>query len=58
LEDFLISGLLGLNIDIGCFSSCQLKVLVKWYQSSTEKYEPNQGNDLVEILEMNGINLN
>jgi len=58
LEDFLIAGLLGLSIDTDGYSSYQLNVLAKWYQSGTEKYEPNQSNYLFEILEMNGIDLN
>lgn len=58
LEDFLIAGLLGLSIDTDGYSSYQLNVLAKWYQSGTEKYEPNQSNYLFEILEMNGIELN
>ena len=58
LEDFLIAGLLGLSIDTDGFSSYQLNVLAKWYQSGTEKYEPNQSNYLFEILEENGIDLN
>ena len=58
LEDFLVSGLLGLSIDTDGYSSYQLNVLAKWYQSGTEKYEPNQSNYLFEILEKNGIDLN
>ena len=53
-----IAGLLGLSIDTDGYSSYQLNVLAKWYQSGTEKYEPNQSNYLLEILEMNGIDLN
>lgn len=58
LEDFLLAGMLGLNIDADNYSSHQLNIIVKWYQSGIEKYEPQQSTYLFEILEENGIKIN
>lgn len=58
LEDFLLSGLLGLNIDTNDYTPHQLNVLSKWYQSGTEKYEPNNSLYLFSVLEKYGIQIN
>lgn len=58
LEDFLLSGLLGLNIDTNDYTTYQLNVLSKWYQSGTEKYEPKNSLYLFSVLEKNGIQIN
>jgi hypothetical protein len=55
LEDFLIAGLLGLPIDAEGYTSHQINMIEKWYQSGIEKYDPNQSNTLFKILEKNGI---
>ncbi|MEC4003598.1 hypothetical protein OX283_002915 [Flavobacterium sp. SUN052] len=57
LEDFLLSGLLGLNIDTNDYTIFQLNILSKWYQSGTEKYEPNHSLYLFSILEKNSIQI-
>ncbi|WP_269240036.1 hypothetical protein [Flavobacterium limnophilum] len=57
LEDFLLSGLLGLTIDTDGYTPYQLDVIEKWYQSGVEKYEPNHSIYLFEILEENEIQL-
>jgi hypothetical protein len=57
LEEFLMAGLLGLNIDTDGYTPYQMKSLVKWYQSGLEKYEPNQNLYLSSILEENGIKM-
>ena len=57
LEEFLMAGLLGLNTDTDGYTHYQLSVLVKWYQSGIEKYNPDQSNYLFEILEQNGIQI-
>jgi hypothetical protein len=57
LEDFLLSGLLGLNIDTNDYNAFQLNILSKWYQSGTEKYEPNHSIYLFTVLEKNGIQI-
>ena len=57
LEEFLMAGLLGLETDTDGYSSYQLCVLVKWYQSGIEQYNPNQSIYLFEILEENGIQI-
>lgn len=56
LEEFLLSGLLGLNIEeIDDYTSYQLNIISKWYQSGIEKYDPNQSTYLFEVLENIGI---
>ena len=57
LEEFLLAGLLGLSIDTDGYTLFQLNVIVKWYQSGTEKYDPNQTNYLKSILEKEGIEI-
>ncbi len=57
LEDFLLAGLLGLSIDTDGYTSHQLNIIAKWYQSGIEKYDPNQSVYLSEILEEKGIRL-
>lgn len=58
LEDFLVSGLLGLSVDTKGYNSWQLTIIEEWYQSGTEKYDPNQSIYLSEILKTNGISIN
>jgi hypothetical protein len=55
LEDFLLAGLLGLPVDADGYTSHQIDLIEKWYQSGIEKYDPNQSISLFEILEKNGI---
>jgi len=57
LEDFLLAGLLGLNVDTDGYTTNQLNVLAKWYQSGTEKYDPNESIYLSNVLEEQGIQL-
>ena len=59
LEDFLLAGLLGLSIeDTNHYTSYQLNIIAKWYQSGVEKYDPNQSVYLFGILKENGIQIN
>ena len=59
LEDFLLAGLLGLRIDdTSKYTSYQLNIISKWYQSGVEKYDPSQSIYLSSILEESGIQLN
>jgi hypothetical protein len=57
LEDFLLAGLLGLSIDTDSYTSHQLNIIAKWYQSGVEKYDPNQSIYLFGILEEKGIHI-
>lgn len=57
LEDFLLAGLLGLSIDTEDYTSFQLNVIDKWYQSGIEKYNPDESVYLLAILEKNGIEI-
>ncbi|HQZ25942.1 MAG TPA: hypothetical protein PLD18_11645 [Flavobacterium sp.] len=56
LEEFLLSGLLGLDIEeISDYTAYQLNVISKWYQSGIEKYDPTHSIYLFEVLEDRGI---
>ena len=58
LEDFLLAGLLGLRFeDTKKYTSYQLNIISKWYQSGVEKYDPNQSVYLSSILEESGIQM-
>jgi hypothetical protein len=58
LEEFLLAGLLGLSIeDVDNYTSYQLNIIAKWYQSGVEKYDPSTSNYLFEILDTIGINM-
>jgi hypothetical protein len=58
LEDFLISGLVGLSVDTDGYTLDQISIIEEWYQSGIEQYDPNECNYLFEILEKNGISMN
>ena len=56
LEEFLLSGLLGLDIEeTDDYTSYQLNIILKWYQSGIEKYDPTHSIYLFEVLEDRGI---
>jgi len=56
LEEFLLAGLLGLNIEeTSDYSAFQLNIIAKWYQSGIEKYDPIHSTYLFELLENKGI---
>lgn len=56
LEEFLLAGLLGLSIeDIDNYTSHQLNMIAKWYQSGVEKYDPSHSSYLFDILKNIGI---
>jgi len=58
LEDFLLAGLLGLSIeDTNEYTSHQINIISKWYQSGVEKYDPSQSVYLSSILEEGGIQM-
>jgi hypothetical protein len=57
LEEFLLAGLLGLSIGTEGYTLFQLNVIEKWYQSGVEKYDPNQTNYLISILDKEGIEI-
>ena len=58
LEDFLLAGLLVLSIqDTDDYTSFQLNIIAKWYQSGVEKYDPTQSMYLFEVLEEIGIEI-
>ncbi|WP_278034997.1 hypothetical protein [Flavobacterium nitratireducens] len=55
LDEFLLAGLLGINVDTDGYNHYQISVLLKWYQSGIEQYDPKENNYLLDILEDNGI---
>ncbi len=55
LEEFLLAGMLGMNIDSEGYTAHQMNILQQWYQSGIEKYEPNESLYLLALLECNGI---
>ncbi len=55
LEEFLLAGMLGINIDVLDYTPYQMKRIAKWYQSGVEKYDPNESIYLMALLEKNGI---
>jgi len=57
LEDFLLAGMLGLSIDTEDYTSFQLHIILQWYQSGIEQYDPNHSSYLIELLERNGIEM-
>lgn len=57
LEDFLLAGMLGMDINSDDYNAFQIDVILKWYQSGVEKYNPNHSMYLLEILEENEIEI-
>jgi hypothetical protein len=57
LEDFLLAGMLGMDIDSDGYTGFQIDVIQKWYQSGVEKYNAIQSDYLLSILEQNGIEI-
>lgn len=57
LEDFLLAGMLGMNIDETGYTPFQLEVIQKWYQSGVEKYDVYSNRSLLSVLDENGIEL-
>jgi hypothetical protein len=57
LDDFLLAGMLGMDINSDGYNAFQIDVILKWYQSGVEKYNPNHSMYLLEILEENDIEI-
>ena len=55
LEEFLLAGMLGMDIDASDYTPLQMQIIEKWYESGIEKYDPNQNIYLMAILERNSI---
>jgi len=55
LEEFMLAGMLGMTTDAEGYTFYQLEILLKWYQSGIEKYDPNQSTYLMGVLEAMGI---
>lgn len=57
LDDFLLAGMLGLDIDSEGYTTFQLDVIEIWYRNGIEQYDPRQTEYLQWILEKEGIEL-
>lgn len=55
LEDFMLSGMLGMSIDLDGYSEFQIRVIGKWYMSGVEKYDGSEWLDMFAFLESEGI---
>lgn len=55
LEEFLLAGMLGMNIDADGYTAYQITIIEEWYKSGIENYDPDQSIYLMAILESNGI---
>jgi hypothetical protein len=57
LDDFLLAGMLGLDVDSEGYTTFQLDVIEIWYRNGIEQYNPAQTDYLISILESEGIEL-
>ena len=57
LDDFLLAGMLGLEIDSDHYTTFQLDVIEIWYRNGIEQYNPEQTDYLRLILENEGIEM-
>jgi len=57
LDDFLLAGMLGLEIDSEGYTTFQLDVIEIWYRNGIEQYSPAQSEYLRSVLEAEGIEL-
>lgn len=57
LDDFLLAGMLGLDIDSDGYTTFQLDIIEIWYMNGIEQYDPNQAVYLRTLLEEVGIEM-
>jgi len=55
LDDFLLAGMLGLDIESDGYTTFQLDVIEIWYRNGIEHYDPNHAIYLRTVLEDAGI---
>lgn len=56
LEEFLLAGLLGLRLDdTDEYTPHQMGIILKWFQSGIESYDPTHSTYLLEVLEDIGV---
>ena len=58
LEDFLIAGMFGFDIETDGYTAFQINIISHWYQSGVEKYDPDQYSNLAALLNTNNIEMN
>ncbi|RZJ34490.1 MAG: hypothetical protein EOO18_08420, partial [Chryseobacterium sp.] len=51
LEEFMLAGILGMRVEFQGYNNHQIDIVNRWYQSGIEKYEPDYGFYLQDILE-------
>lgn len=57
LEEFMLAGILGMGVDTRGYNAYQIEIIDRWYQSGIEKYEPDFGFYLQDVLEERGIEM-
>jgi hypothetical protein len=55
LEEFMLAGMLGMEIEYAHYNSHQLQIIEQWYKSGIEKYDANETIYLLALLESEGI---
>jgi hypothetical protein len=55
LEEFLIAGMFGIEIDADGYTPYQFNIIEEWYKNGIENYDPNESMYLSAIFESNGI---
>jgi hypothetical protein len=51
LEEFMLAGMLGMEIEYAHYNSHQLQIIEQWYKSGIEKYDANETIYLMALLE-------
>ncbi|UQD56641.1 hypothetical protein [Flavobacterium sp. K5-23] len=55
LEEFLIAGMFGIDIDADGYTPYQFNIIEEWYKNGIEYYDPNESMYLSAIFQSNGI---
>jgi hypothetical protein len=55
LDEFMLAGMLGMEIEYTQYTNHQLYIIEQWYKSGIEKYDPNETIYLMAFLESTGI---
>ncbi|MEY2692246.1 MAG: hypothetical protein RIT03_636 [Bacteroidota bacterium] len=51
LEEFMLAGMLGMEIEYNQYNAHQLHIIEQWYKSGIEKYDANETIYLMALLE-------
>jgi hypothetical protein len=55
LEEFLIAGMFGIDIDADGYTPYQFNIIEEWYKNGIEYYDPKESMYLSAIFQSNGI---